>query len=341
MMKHINAFTCLLSVGLLLSLIPPVWAQSRRDANEAMFSQMQSVRGLRADQIQKIREIFAQSDRIGQGNPWISKHPLSPQEAALRIGKSIRDVQKTYRNKEFERICGGPFVVPLYDPKTQRASDAQVCMDMFEYPNVPMEYPVTWVSPKHAAMLCAAEGKRISDAHEWEGAAAGQLLPPDYPFQMIKGLGMGAAVNTMRAWHNQKYANTANQYSIGQWKAGVCATASSRTAGCDGGSYSKCGSNTYPSGSFPNCKSKLGVYDIDGNVAEQMNLPLTEEQMASRGSKTLGVTELKGSWFIWDAYRAHEHWARWRAPFWHGTRFMDNGSHSNYHLGFRCARDIR
>jgi hypothetical protein len=50
-----------------------------------------------------------------------------------------------------------------------------------------------------------------------------------------------------------------------------------------------------------------------------MNLPLNESQMASRGSTTLGVTEMKGSWFIWDTIRAHEHWSRWRAPFWHGS----------------------
>jgi hypothetical protein len=61
--------------------------------------------------------------------------------------------------------------------------------------------------------------------------------------------------------------------------------------------------------------------------------------MASRGSTTLGVTEMKGSWFIWDTIRAHEHWSRWRAPFWHGTRVMSESSHRNYHLGFRCFRD--
>ena len=45
--------------------------------------------------------------------------------------------------------------------------------------------------------------------------------------------------------------------------------------------------------------------------------------MASRGSTELGYTEMKGSWFIFDAYRAHEDWCRWRAPFWHGSRVMD------------------
>ena len=71
-----------------------------------------------------------------------------------------------------------------------------------------------------------------------------------------------------------------------------------------------------------------------------MNLPLNEQQMSSLGSKELGYTEMKGSWFIFDTYRAHEDWCRWRAPFWHGTRVMDPASHANYHLGFRCCKTI-
>jgi hypothetical protein len=49
---------------------------------------------------------------------------------------------------------------------------------------------------------------------------------------------------------------------------------------------------------------------------------------------------MKGSWFIFDTYRAHEDWCRWRAPFWHGTRVMDEHSHANYHLGFRCCSTL-
>jgi hypothetical protein len=54
----------------------------------------------------------------------------------------------------------------------------------------------------------------------------------------------------------------------------------------------------------------------------------------------LGYTELKGSWFIFDTFRAHPDWCRWRAPFWHGTKVMDEHSHANYHLGFRCAKTV-
>jgi hypothetical protein len=82
------------------------------------------------------------------------------------------------------------------------------------------------------------------------------------------------------------------------------------------------------------------VYDLNGNAAEHMNLPLNERQMSSRGSRELGYTEMKGSWFVFDKFRAHEDWCRWRAPFWHGSRVMDEHSHANYHLGFRCCKTL-
>jgi len=62
--------------------------------------------------------------------------------------------------------------------------------------------------------------------------------------------------------------------------------------------------------------------------------------MASRGSTSLGYTEIKGSWFAFDDIRAHEDWCPWRAPFWHGRRVTDSHSHANYHLGFRCCKTL-
>jgi hypothetical protein len=318
-------------------------AQSLAERNEIMFQQMQQIRGVSGGEMRRIRAIFAASPNgwIGQGNPAVTQHPLSPEQAAQRLGGSVSQIQDSYRNRQYERICGERYMVPLYDPATQSPSDATVCADMFEYPNIPMVYPVVWVRANEAAQLCAAEGKRMGDAHEWEGASAGQLLPPDYPFDRVRGMSGSAAVNAIRAFHNANYASTSGTYSIGAWRSGVCATGSFKNGSCNGGSFTGCGSNTYPAGSFPDCRSPLGVYDIDGNAAEHMNLPLNESQMASRGSTTLGVTEMKGSWFIWDTIRAHEHWSRWRAPFWHGSAVMSEGSHRNYHLGFRCFRDVR
>ena len=144
----------------------------------------------------------------------------------------------------------------------------------------------------------------------------------------------------MRAAHNEA-RKPGRTWSYGPaYLTGVCGTSSHKSSGCLGGGWDKCGSNTFPSGSFPGCRSPLGVFDLNGNAAEQMNLPLDESQMSSRGSRKLGVTEMKGSWFAFDDFRAHEDWCRWRAPFWHGTRVLDPKSHANHHLGFRCCKTL-
>ncbi|MZR12568.1 SUMF1/EgtB/PvdO family nonheme iron enzyme [Maritimibacter sp. DP07] len=321
------------ALGVCLALVSggPGAAATLAENNEAMFRLMQEKRGVTASQIARIREIFNASGMAGQGNPAVTRHPMTPQQAAAKVPG---DPYQYYRNARFERICGRKYMAPLYDPATERPEDAEVCVDMFEYPNVPMAYPVTWISAREAALVCAAEGKRMGDAHEWEGAAAGALLEPDYRFDL-------GSHGAMRAAHNAKWGQQKTWTYGPQWRRGICAQNSSKSPGCNGGSWSGCGSNTYPVGAFPNCRSGLGVYDLEGNAAEHMNLPMAPSQMASRGSTTLGVTEMKGSWFIWDKIRAHEEWARWRAPYWHGSRVMSTASHRNYHLGFRCFRDVR
>lgn len=309
---------------------------SLAEQNEQLFHQLQIVHHLSEAQIQEIRTIFARSGFIGQGNPAISEHPDTPTQCKAKAEQQ----SVTYENPEFERICGAKYMAPLYDPRSQRPEDAKACIDQFEYPDIPCAYPVVWVKAREAAKICEAMDKRICDAHEWEGACAGRLEKPDYRFDLAKDATPEAAIARMRAAHNRAH-EADKSWSYGPaYERGICATASHKTPGCPGGGWNLCGSNTYPAGDFPACHSPLSVYDLNGNAAEHMNLPLNEGQMASRGSKELGYTEMKGSWFIFDTYRAHEDWCRWRAPFWHGTRVMDEHSHANYHLGFRCCKTV-
>lgn len=304
--------------------------------NEILFQQLQQVHRLSDAQMTLIRSIFARSGYLGQGNPAISSHPMTPAQCQAHVPGG----PDGYSNPRFERICGGKYLAPLYDPATERPEDAKVCIDQFEFPNIPCTYPVVWVKASEAAQICAAMGERLCDAHEWEGACAGVLGPPDYRFDLAAGVSANAAVERMRAAHNKQYEPT-QSWSYGPaYQRGVCAANSSKSASCPGGGWGNCGSNTYPTGSFPGCQSTLGVYDLNGNAAEHMNLPLAPSQMTSAGSTTLGVTEMKGSWFIFDKYRAHPDWCRWRAPFWHGTRVLDQQSHANYHLGFRCCTTL-
>jgi hypothetical protein len=317
-----------------IAMAGQAWAQTPlARQNDSLFEQLRQQRQLTDQQIADIRAIFADSGFIGQGNPAISEHPETEAQCTARL----KNQGIVYANAKFEKICGAKYMAPLYDPRKATPEQAQACIDQFEYPDIPCTYPVVWVKAREAAQICAAEGKRICDAHEWEGACAGDLEEPDYRFDLAQGVRPNVAVERMRAAQNRAH-QPYKSWSYGPiYQNGICATGSHKTPGCPGGGWTLCGSNTYPTGDFPACHSPLDVYDLNGNAAEHMNLPLQPSQMASRGSKELGYTEMKGSWFIFDSYRAHEDWCRWRAPFWHGTRVMDPHSHANYHLGFRCC----
>ena len=313
-----------------------VLGSALRQQNEALLGEMQTVHRLSHDQLAQVRSIFSASGLLGQGNPEITTHPATPSECREKLSSA----GVSHQNPRFEAICGGPFMAPLYDPSQETPEDAKACIDQFEFPGIPCAFPVVWVRACEAAQLCEALGKRLCDAHEWEGACAGALTRPDYRFDLADGPDASASVGRMRQAHNRAHeANKAWSYG-GEPRKGICGAASFKDAACTGGSWAKCGSNTYPAGFFPDCRSALWVYDLHGNAAEHMNLPLDENQMASRGSRTLGHTEMKGSWFIFDRYRAHEDWCRWRAPYWHGSRVMDENSHRNYHLGFRCCKTV-
>lgn len=302
--------------------------------NTKVLAEHAAVHHLTPEQVAKIEAIFAASDRVGRGLPGITKHPMT--EAQCESANAAAGV--TWRDERAEKICGGPYLRPVYDPATQQPEDATTCVDVFEWPNLPCRYPVVWVRAVEAADICAAEGKRLCDAHEWEGACAGALLPPDYPFDAVKGMVAGTAQGKMRQLHNDRWDDT-KAWSYGPaWENGRCAAASTKSPTCDGSNWRECGSNTYPTGAFPRCTSTFGVADLHGNAAEHMNLPLTPEQSSRVGNTPLGVTEMKGSWFIWDSYRAHEDWCRWRAPYWHGGPVRADDSHRNYHLGFRCCK---
>lgn len=311
--------------------VPAHGQSSIEQQNALLFQQLKREHRLTTVQLSKIKAIFARSGFVGQGNPSVARYAMTVEQCRARAPRD----GKGYANRQFERICGAKYMAPLYDPRNERPEDASACIDQFEYPNIPCTYPVVWVRASEAAQICSAMGKRICDAHEWEGACAGALEPPDYRFGISAGSVSGAAKA-----HNNRYSSTKSWSYGSAYQAGICAADSQKSPGCQGGGWNQCGSNTYPTGAFPNCRSALGVYDLNGNAAEHMNLPLQPDQMASAGSTKLGVTEMKGSWFIFDKYRAHQDWCRWRAPFWHGTKVMASKSHSNYHLGFRCCKTI-
>ena len=100
--------------------------------NEILFQQLQQVFHLTDLQMTNIRGIFARSGYMGQGNPAITVHPLTPAQCQAKLGQALA----AYENPEFEKICGAKYMAPLYDAKTQKPSDAKACIDQFEFPDI-------------------------------------------------------------------------------------------------------------------------------------------------------------------------------------------------------------
>jgi hypothetical protein len=294
-------------------------AKTLEEQRAAMLRRMQALGVADKAQATKIAEIMADSKWMGQGNPEVVEHPMTRRECLARR-KDVKD--------EVEPACGAPFMTPIYNIKTEKKGDARVCIDRYEFPSMPCDYPVTWVTTGEAQKICKVVGKRLCDAHEWEGACAGSVLPleDEYAF--------GRDRDGMRGAHD---LDREIVWAYGPNKDHArCGTKSKRSDTCEASGWKRCGSNTYPAGSFPECRSPFGVYDQHGNAAEHMLLPMKRDEVGRDGGT--GVPEMKGSWFIFHITEAHIDDCRWRSPPWHANEGMN---HRNYHLGFRCCKDIQ
>src|SRR5690606_4441150 len=173
-----------------------------------------------------------------------------------------------------------------------------------------------------AAQLCNAVGKRLCDAHEWEGACAGEVLPAEseYPFEQMPKVIARSPWREQRLWLEYEHNRTRDvRWAYGpRVNHGLCGTGAKKEPKCNVIDFGTCSTSSYPAGAFPECVSGLGVYDQHGNAAEHMNLPLKPEELTSRGGS--GWTEMKGSWFIFSNQETHPDDCRWRAKSWHTTR---------------------
>ena len=212
----------------MLALIGAAASAEGLTPNEALLRELQKVHGLSDESMRRIREVFAGSSMISQGNPAVTEHPATPEACVAKL----REARLSYEQPESDRTCDARYMAPLYDPSREKPQDARACIDRFEFPNIPCAYPVVWVRAREAALLCEAEGKRLCDAHEWEGACAGSLEEPDYRFDLARGRDPIAAVESMRAAHNRAHA-ASKSWSYGPaYQAGVCGASSQKSFGC-------------------------------------------------------------------------------------------------------------
>ena len=131
-----------------------------------------------------IRAIFARSGVIGQGNPAITEHPVTPEQCRAQARAAGGATTTTRASSGSAAPVHGAALRSgdASSPRTPRPASISSSS-----PTSPA--PTRWSGCGRARRreLCAAMGKRLCDAHEWEGACAGSLEPPDYRFDLADG----------------------------------------------------------------------------------------------------------------------------------------------------------
>ena len=248
--------------------------------------------------------------RMSQGNKAIAQHTIS--KAKCLAG--LKDI--VIQTPEQRAQCGADNMVPVWI----KGKDPWFCIDVFEFPNKPCELPMVWTPPTWAKKVCELQGKRLCAQTEWNIACRGDPGGGDdwrYAY--------GNKVDIEICHTNLRHRTQCNAHDAKS-------------------AFATCTTDTEPSGSFPKCRSRFGVFDQHGNVAEVM--------MRREGDAV--VTQLKGSaWFYNElvrepgepvpetttnkagAYPDHCNFD----PRWH-VEPIESAFHVNYHLGFRCCKSI-
>ena len=112
---------------------PPTTLEEQRSA---LFRAMETQLDLSPDQLTAVEAIVLGAHFIGQGNPKISHHAMSPAECRTIRAAAGHPVEEV----SLHPPCDRENMVPLYDPGAgQTAADAPVCIDQFEVPDIACE----------------------------------------------------------------------------------------------------------------------------------------------------------------------------------------------------------
>ncbi len=347
---------------LLISPVSCIAAESQEFAERVI--EEHGLSGPQAEKLRKLltnghgltRNIGSEDEEAFRG-PNNSYHPVTRAQCRTKIleGGIIR------QNKGYEKICGAKWMAPIPDAEGK----ATVCIDQFEFPDIPCEYPVVWVPSNTAHQICQSMGKRLCNAHEWEGGCAGKIESiASYRFDIANEQARRKAVNSKRevvwAFQSQPDLKDRTDTSVlcGVYSPNDQDVLPQARANIKGGSipglsqgcapaksaYRTCGTNTWPAGYKYRCKSSQDVYDMHGNVAEVVNLPSYKGNLARGG--TTGFTERKGSFFVdrssikRGGVLKYPDDCRVRQPYEHKKEIRRDTAHSFYQEGFRCCKDI-
>lgn len=175
------------------------------------------------------------------------------------------------------------------------------CMDRFEYPNKQGELPRVLVQWTEAVKRCEAEGKRLCTEDEFNFACEGPEMLP-YASGFVRD---EAKCNIDRPYHKPDHSKRMKTYDRCMADP-ICSAEMKRL------------DQRHRIGERLTCVSWAGIYDLNGNVNEWVNLP--KEKRPNRSG-------LKGGW--WGPVRN-----RCRP-----TVTFHKEEDYGYEQGFRCCKD--
>ena len=211
-------------------------------------------------------------------------------------------------HSEFENANGAKNVSErcvLYEEPSRCVSKKRkklsFCMDRFEYPNKVGEIPRVLTSWTHAKKFCEAAGKRLCTEDEYNFACEGpEMLPYVYGYKRDKSV-----CNIDKDYRYPDHSKVMLEYDecmLEPW----CKAEMERM------------DQREPIGQRTTCVSWAGVFDLNGNVNEWVEIP--KEKPPNRSG-------LKGGW--WGPVRG-----RCRP-----TVTFHKESDYGYEAGFRCCKD--
>ncbi|NUP09880.1 MAG: SUMF1/EgtB/PvdO family nonheme iron enzyme [Polyangiaceae bacterium] len=186
---------------------------------------------------------------------------------------------------------------------SKKRKPLRFCMDRYEYPNKVGELPRVLTNWYHAKDLCEKQGKRLCTEMEFNFACEGpDMLPYVYGYERNDKI-----CNIDKPYIFPDHSKQMLEYDeclADPWCKGEMARMDQRE---------RIGQRT-------TCVSWAGVFDLNGNVNEWVDLP---------GEKPPNRSGLKGGW--WGPIRA-----RCRP-----TVTFHKESDYGYEAGFRCCSDVK
>lgn len=186
---------------------------------------------------------------------------------------------------------------------SKKRKSMSFCMDRYEYPNEVGQLPRVLTSWRNAKKLCEAKGKRLCTEAEYNFACEGpEMLPYVYGF-----IRSAETCNIDKPYIFPNHSKRMLEYDeclADAWCKDELARLDQRE----------------PIGQRSTCVSWAGVFDLNGNANEWVDLP---------GEKSPNRSGLKGGW--WGPIRA-----RCRP-----TVTFHKESDYGYEAGFRCCADAK